>query len=227
MELILFWFVLSILVGVFANSRGKSGILYFIFSIILSPLLGFLIALVSGDDSKSKCLKCGQKIDIKAKVCPYCLDKKEIGRNKNLTENDIENEIIKKEDSYKLILKKNFTPYSVDKVKEILIKAYDGKCTPEIRINDNTQLFIKGIIENYEITNIRMKIEEYDYLIESYKIPIPDILLNKNDVTKDENNKNVTNTDKLIELGKLYKDGLLTKEEFDEQKELLKKENQQ
>ena len=32
------------------------------------------------------------------------------------------------------------------------------------------------------------------------------------------------NTDKLIELGKLYKDGLLTREEFEEQKNLLKKE---
>ena len=41
MELVLIWFVLSILVGVFANNRGKSGILYFLFSIILSPLLGF------------------------------------------------------------------------------------------------------------------------------------------------------------------------------------------
>ena len=72
MELVLIWFVLSILVGVFANNRGKSGILYFLFSIILSPLLGFLIALISGDDSKKKCSNCGQKIDINAKVCPPC-----------------------------------------------------------------------------------------------------------------------------------------------------------
>ena len=217
MEIALVWFIFSILVGVFANSRGKSGILYFIFSIILSPLLGFLIALVSGDDSKSKCLKCGQKIDIKAKVCPYCLDNKVVGRSKNLTENDIENEIIKKEDSYKLILKKNFTPYSVDKVKEILIKTYDGKCTPEIRIDDATQLFIKGISEDYEFTNIRMKIDEDAYSIESYKIPIPETLINKVE------NKS-TNVDKLIELGKLYKEGLLTKEEFDEQKKILREE---
>ena len=41
----------------------------------------------------------------------------------------------------------------------------------------------------------------------------------------DENNIiSSMNTDKLIELGKLYKDGLLTREEFEEQKNLLKKE---
>ncbi len=217
MELVLIWFVLSILVGVFANNRGKSGILYFLFSIILSPLLGFLIALISGDDSKKKCSNCGQKIDINAKVCPFCLDNKGEKKINENNENDIENNIIKKEDNYKLILKKNFTPYTVDEIKKILIDAYDGKCTPEIRINDEEQLFIKGIIENYEITNIRMKIEEYAYLIESYKIPIPEILINKNE-------KKISDIDKLIELGKLYKDGLLTREEFEEQKNLLKKE---
>lgn len=37
-----------------------------------------------------------------------------------------------------------------------------------------------------------------------------------------ENNQSINSTDKLIELGKMYKDGLLTKEEFEEQKNLLK-----
>ena len=90
MELVLFWFVLSILVGVFANNRGKSDILYFLFSIILSPLLGFLIALISGDDSKKKCSNCGQKIDINAKVCPFCLDNKGEKKINENNENDIE-----------------------------------------------------------------------------------------------------------------------------------------
>ena len=38
---------------------------------------------------------------------------------------------------------------------------------------------------------------------------------------KIDNISGVNNTDKLIELGKLYKDGLLTREEFEEQKNLL------
>jgi hypothetical protein len=41
MELVLIWFVLSILVGVFANNRGRSGILYFLLasSIVISIIL--------------------------------------------------------------------------------------------------------------------------------------------------------------------------------------------
>jgi hypothetical protein len=51
---------------------------------------------------------------------------------------------------------------------------------------------------------------------------IPSELEAKKVATK-ENINSSNNTDKLIELGKMYKEGLLTREEFEEQKNLLNK----
>jgi hypothetical protein len=48
MELFFFWLIFAVLVGVFASKRGRSGFGYFILSVVLSPLIGFLIALVAG-----------------------------------------------------------------------------------------------------------------------------------------------------------------------------------
>jgi hypothetical protein len=42
MELILFWFVVSLLVAVFASSRNRSGFGWFLLSLIISPLITFL-----------------------------------------------------------------------------------------------------------------------------------------------------------------------------------------
>jgi hypothetical protein len=42
MELILFWFVVSLLVAVFASSRNRSGFGWFFLSLIISPLISFI-----------------------------------------------------------------------------------------------------------------------------------------------------------------------------------------
>jgi hypothetical protein len=42
MELILFWFVVSLLVAVFASSRNRSGFGWFLLSLIISPLITFI-----------------------------------------------------------------------------------------------------------------------------------------------------------------------------------------
>jgi hypothetical protein len=42
MELILFWFFVSILVAVFASSRNRSGFGWFLLSLIISPLITFI-----------------------------------------------------------------------------------------------------------------------------------------------------------------------------------------
>ena len=47
MEIFIGWFIFSILVGVFASSRGRSGFGYFVVSLLLSSLIGFIIVLVS------------------------------------------------------------------------------------------------------------------------------------------------------------------------------------
>jgi uncharacterized membrane protein len=46
MELILFWFIVSILVAVYASSRNRSGFGWFLISLIISPLISFLFLVI-------------------------------------------------------------------------------------------------------------------------------------------------------------------------------------
>ena len=44
MEIVLGWIVFSIVAGVIANARGRSGFGFFLLSLVLSPLIGILLA---------------------------------------------------------------------------------------------------------------------------------------------------------------------------------------
>ena len=46
MGVVLFWFGLAIAVGVLASNRGRSGFTWFLISVVISPLLGFIFVLV-------------------------------------------------------------------------------------------------------------------------------------------------------------------------------------
>jgi hypothetical protein len=215
------WLILSILVAVFAGNRGKSSVLYFFISIILSPLLGFLIVLVTGDDTKKKCNNCGQNIDKSAKVCPFCLDGKKTIEDKVNPTIKKENKIIKINDSTsKLILEKSLTPYTLDDLKRIIIKNYDEKYRPTASIDSKDIFFFKSTAGEYQSNHIQIQIKDEEYIIEGFNVPIPNELEIVN--IKRDKEQSVNNVDRLIELGKLYKDGILTKEEFEEQKGKLK-----
>ena len=55
MELILFWLILSVLAGVYAGSRGRSGFGWFCFSFFLSPLIGFIaLAIIPTRSTETK-----------------------------------------------------------------------------------------------------------------------------------------------------------------------------
>lgn len=74
MLFIIFWLFLSILVGVFASSKGRSGIGWFFLSLIISPLIGFIIVLVAGPPtgSQKKCPKCAEMVKTEAIICRFC-----------------------------------------------------------------------------------------------------------------------------------------------------------
>lgn len=128
-----------------------------------------------------------------------------------------ENEIIRvNNNSSKLVLRKSSTSYSFDEIKSIVLNVYSNKCDPKI-ISNEERLFLRGMDE-FSSTTISVKDDDDFYLIESYKIDIPIELLSTN--TPKETNKD-DSTSKLLELAKLLKDGLISKEEFEKHKKQL------
>jgi hypothetical protein len=83
MEIFIFWLGFSIAVGILASKRGRSGIGWFLFSFILSPLLGLIFVLVlkanpeiseegSSKDSMRLCPECKEPIRVDARKCKHC-----------------------------------------------------------------------------------------------------------------------------------------------------------
>ncbi|WP_297896386.1 hypothetical protein [Shewanella sp.] len=84
MFMFLGWLILAILVGVYANTKGRSGLGFFLLAVVFSPLIGFIIALVispvkgvieanaiqSGE--MKKCPDCAELVKAEAKICKHC-----------------------------------------------------------------------------------------------------------------------------------------------------------
>lgn len=85
MTVFIFWVLFSVAAGVFASNRGRSGIGWFVLSLLISPLLGLIFVAVMKDLSRPnttssqpgpgthvKCPACAEYVLPEAKVCKHC-----------------------------------------------------------------------------------------------------------------------------------------------------------
>jgi len=95
------WIILSILCGIYASGKGKSGFGYFFLSVLLSPLIGFVAALIAKEDTvniekkemslgvKRKCPFCAELVKSEAIVCKHCgkdIDKPKVIQNPTISD---------------------------------------------------------------------------------------------------------------------------------------------
>ncbi|EOX4083221.1 hypothetical protein ACM65P_004326 [Vibrio alginolyticus] len=81
---IIIWLMLAIAVGVYADNKGRSGVGFFLLSVLLSPLIGIVIAVLAAPNQEcienkalrnggmKRCTKCAELVKREAKVCKHC-----------------------------------------------------------------------------------------------------------------------------------------------------------
>lgn len=85
MELVFGWLAFSVVAGVIASSKGRSGFGYFCLSLVLSPLIGIILAVALprvGDAAREpgaptpethvRCPDCRELVLSEARVCKHC-----------------------------------------------------------------------------------------------------------------------------------------------------------
>ena len=72
MVALFFWLLFSVIVGWFAHQKGRSGIAFFLISIVISPMIGLIVVLIikpSGEVMEQRMLLSGE-----GKTCPFCAE---------------------------------------------------------------------------------------------------------------------------------------------------------
>ena len=68
---IVLWIVFALLIGVWANSINRSGIIWGLVSLIISPLITGIILLIAGSNHPN-CPVCKEVVKAGALVCKHC-----------------------------------------------------------------------------------------------------------------------------------------------------------
>jgi hypothetical protein len=83
MEILIFWILASVAVGIWGSNKGRSGFGWFLFSLLLSPLLGALFVAASKNlliereaerrlSETKRCPRCAERVKKEAAVCRFC-----------------------------------------------------------------------------------------------------------------------------------------------------------
>ena len=99
---IFIYIILCVLCGMYASGKGKSFGGYFFLSLFLSPLIGFIVALIAKEDFSKieknqlkkviikKCIYCAELVKIEAIVCKHCgKDLPKNGNSSNLSDDSL------------------------------------------------------------------------------------------------------------------------------------------
>lgn len=216
---IIIYILLAILVGVFASKKGRSGIGFTFLSLLLSPLIGLLIALivspieeniVSKGDLK-KCPKCKELIRVDASICKHCgssLKEKE----KKLPSREIKTSF---ENDTHYIDIYNYEDDDFETTKKELLNQYGSQGYSLVSIDTAKRWKLKN--PDYARTYIQVTEKDDLIKVEAYNTQEPPRIFGQNNNTKKSSN----NTERLIELSRLLEKNLITKEEFEKSKKEL------
>lgn len=202
---IIFWVfypLLALFVGMYASGKGRSFFLFFILSLIFSPLLGFIIALIVKDEKKAN------------KQHKEMLEA--IQSNKKDTKNEDEFSSIKQVDSNKVLIagigKKTF-----DKIIHLLDGELLSLGFEKLANVANNVSYEK---ENEKI-NVELFFAKKEISLSCTDTKIPNVineLMNPVDNANNSSNESIDVSEQLTKLANLLEKGLLTQEEFDSQK---------
>ncbi len=68
---LILYLILVLLVGIWASRWNRSGFLWGLLALIISPLLAALVLLIVGNNNP-KCPACRMPVDPEATICPHC-----------------------------------------------------------------------------------------------------------------------------------------------------------